>query len=109
MADNTHCIRNPAYYKEKELEATTEAEKRTLRELRKAHKRQAPYDPRYPNTNQVKYCWQNFVDFQRCIKVKGEDYVPCDYFKSIYNSVCPMNWLDKWTEQLDEGRFPAKI
>ena len=38
-------------------------------------------------------CWQNYVDFHRCHKVKGDDYEPCDYFKRIYSSLCPNEWV----------------
>jgi cytochrome c oxidase subunit 6b len=30
----------------------------------------APFDARFPNTNQSKNCWQNYVDFHKCIKLK---------------------------------------
>jgi hypothetical protein len=35
------------------------------------------YDPRFPNQNQTRACWQNYVDYHRCINLKGEDYKPC--------------------------------
>ncbi|XP_035228899.1 cytochrome c oxidase subunit 6B1-like [Stegodyphus dumicola] len=69
----------------------------------------APFDPRFPNTNQTKNCWQNYLDYHRCRKAKGEDYAPCEYFKRVYNSICPNAWTDKWDEQREEGRFPGKI
>ena len=34
-------------------------------------------DARYPNTNQTKHCWQNYVDYHKCILAKGEDFAPC--------------------------------
>ncbi len=30
----------------------------------------APFDARFPNTNQTRNCWQNYIDFHRCIQVK---------------------------------------
>ncbi|XP_047501318.1 cytochrome c oxidase subunit 6B2-like isoform X1 [Penaeus chinensis] len=69
----------------------------------------APFDPRFPNQNQTRYCYQSFVDFNRCQKIKGEDYEPCEYFKKVYNSVCPNAWIEKWTDQIDNGIFPGKI
>ncbi|KAK4036415.1 Cytochrome C oxidase subunit VIb Polypeptide [Daphnia magna] len=69
----------------------------------------APVDPRFPNQNQTRYCWQSFVDFHRCQKIKGEDYTPCQYFQKVYKSVCPNSWIDKWNTQLEEGSFPKKI
>merc|ERR1712183_356882 len=40
----------------------------------------APFDARFPNQRQTKSCWQNFIDYHRCVKAKGEDYAPCDFF-----------------------------
>ncbi|GFW03607.1 cytochrome c oxidase subunit 6B1 [Trichonephila clavipes] len=69
----------------------------------------APFDPRFPNTNQTKNCWQNYIDYHRCQKVKGEDYSPCEYYKRVYTSICPNGWVEKWDEQREEGRFPGRI
>ncbi|KAG8197658.1 hypothetical protein JTE90_001587 [Oedothorax gibbosus] len=69
----------------------------------------APFDPRFPNTNQTKNCWQNYIDYHRCRKVKGEDHAPCDYFKKVYSSLCPNSWIDRWDTQIEEGRFPGRI
>ena len=53
------------------------------------------FDARFPNTNQTKNCWQNYVDYHKCIKAKGEDYEPCEYFKKVYKSMCPVAWVCK--------------
>eukprot|EP00731_Ephydatia_muelleri_P029407 Em0020g1051a len=69
----------------------------------------APFDPRFPNTNQTKNCWQNYVDFHKCQKIKGEDYEPCNYFKKTYKSLCPAAWVENWDSQLQSGNFAGKI
>ena len=28
----------------------------------------------------LRNCWQNYVDFHRCQKIKGEEYEPCQFF-----------------------------
>ena len=33
-------------------------------------KQTIPFDPRFPNQNQTRNCWQNYVDFHRCQKIK---------------------------------------
>ncbi|XP_015595285.1 cytochrome c oxidase subunit 6B2 isoform X2 [Cephus cinctus] len=71
--------------------------------------RTAPFDPRFPNQNQTRNCYQNFLDFQRCSKVRGEKYDACQYFKNVYESLCPNSWIEKWNEQIAEGRFPGRI
>lgn len=30
----------------------------------------ARFDARFPNANQTKNCWQNYVDFHKCLKIK---------------------------------------
>ena len=52
-----------------------------------------PFDARFPNQNQTKNCWQNYVDYHKCVKVKGEDYEPCYYFKRVFTSLCPHAWV----------------
>ncbi|XP_064617677.1 cytochrome c oxidase subunit 6B1-like [Liolophura sinensis] len=69
----------------------------------------APFDARFPNQNQTRNCWQNYVDYHRCLKIKGEDYSPCNYFKSVYQSLCPNAWVEKWDEQVSNGTFAGKI
>jgi hypothetical protein len=31
---------------------------------------QVQFDARFPNCNQTRHCWQSYVDFHRCIKLK---------------------------------------
>ncbi|XP_071965646.1 cytochrome c oxidase subunit 6B1-like [Antedon mediterranea] len=69
----------------------------------------APFDARFPNQNQTKNCWQNYVDFHRCQKIKGEDYAPCEWFKRVYQSLCPNSWVESWDEQRENGTYPTKI
>ncbi|KAI8612334.1 cytochrome c oxidase, subunit VIb [Chytriomyces sp. MP71] len=67
----------------------------------------AGFDARFPNQNQTKNCWQNYVDYFKCVANKGEDYAPCNQFKSVYKSLCPTKWTEQWDEQREEGKFPA--
>jgi len=69
----------------------------------------APFDPRFPNMNQTKYCYTSFLDHKRCVKLRGEDYSPCEYFKKVYTSICPFAWVEKWETQIEEGNFAGKI
>ncbi|XP_076460505.1 cytochrome c oxidase subunit 6B1-like [Babylonia areolata] len=69
----------------------------------------APFDARFPNQNQTRNCWQNYVDYHRCKKIKGDDYEPCEYFKRVFSSLCPNAWIEKWDEQVENGTFPGKI
>merc|ERR1712168_1032815 len=66
------------------------------------------FDARFPNQNQTKNCWQNYLDYQKCIKAKGEEYEPCQYFFRTYRSLCPIAWVDKWNDQIEDGTFPER-
>lgn len=53
----------------------------------------APFDPRFPSTNQRKRCWINYVDFWKCAATKGEDSPVCESFKLAYTELCPPPWV----------------
>ncbi|KAL2116611.1 hypothetical protein VTJ04DRAFT_8779 [Mycothermus thermophilus] len=56
-------------------------------------------DARFPNVNQTKHCWQNYVDYHKCILAKGEDFAPCRQFWLAYRSLCPSSWYERWDAQ----------
>ncbi|KAL1902201.1 Cytochrome c oxidase subunit 6B [Ceratocystis pirilliformis] len=66
-------------------------------------------DARFPNTNQTKHCWQNYVDYHKCINAKGEDFAPCRQFFLAYRSLCPSSWYSRWDEQREGGTFPVRL
>ncbi|CAH8597765.1 unnamed protein product [Schistosoma bovis] len=68
-----------------------------------------PYDSRFPNTNQTPKCVQNFVDFQRCKRVYGEEYKACNYFMRTAQLLCPSSWIEKWEKEVENNMFPYKI
>jgi cytochrome c oxidase subunit 6b len=81
------------------------------------------YDARFPNQNQTKHCWQNYVDYHKCIIAKGEEFRPCRQvgrqtnhtsmgvlargitdgvviqFFLAYRSLCPSGWIQRWDDQ----------
>ncbi|KAJ3077941.1 Cytochrome c oxidase subunit 6B [Quaeritorhiza haematococci] len=65
------------------------------------------FDARFPNTNQARNCWQNYVDYFKCVAAKGEEYQPCYQFKIAYRSLCPTKWVERWDEQREANVFPA--
>ncbi|KAK2758294.1 Cytochrome c oxidase subunit 6B [Arachnomyces sp. PD_36] len=67
------------------------------------------YDARFPNQNQTKHCWQNYVDYHKCALAKGEDFRPCKQFYLAYRSLCPKAWTDRWDDQREAGNFPARL
>ncbi len=69
----------------------------------------APFDARFPYTNQARNCWQNYCDFHRSVKKKGEDFEPCNWFRRNYSSLCPRKWVEDWDSQQEEGTFAGKV
>ncbi|KAJ4994405.1 cytochrome c oxidase polypeptide vib [Stagonosporopsis vannaccii] len=60
-------------------------------------------------TNQTKHCWQNYVDYHKCIIAKGEDFAPCRQFMLAYKSLCPSGWTARWDDQREAGNFPVNL
>ncbi|KAH9819957.1 cytochrome c oxidase subunit VIb [Melampsora americana] len=69
----------------------------------------AGFDARFPNCNQTKYCWQSYVDYYKCVNARGEDFAPCKQFFRAFHSLCPNNWISRWDEQRENGKFPASL
>ncbi|KAJ3930266.1 MAG: cytochrome c oxidase, subunit VIb [Lentinula lateritia] len=52
-----------------------------------------PFDARFPNQNQTRNCFQNYTDYFKCVKAKGEDFAPCQQFLQAYKALCPNGWV----------------
>ncbi|KAM9224966.1 cytochrome c oxidase subunit 6B2 isoform 1-T2 [Dugong dugon] len=71
-----------------------------------------PFDPRFPNQNQTRNCYQNFLDYHRCLKRmsrRGKSTKTCEYYFRVYHSLCPISWVQRWNQQIKEGTFAGKI
>ncbi|XP_077383811.1 cytochrome c oxidase subunit 6B2 isoform X2 [Festucalex cinctus] len=91
--------------------ANMSAAEETIEEKIKNYKT-APFDARFPNTNQTRNCYQNYLDFHRCnksLEAKGQDTYPCTWYKRVYRSLCPLSWIAKWDEQIENGTFAGRI
>ncbi|KAJ1308015.1 hypothetical protein OPQ81_002086 [Rhizoctonia solani] len=69
----------------------------------------AGFDARFPNCNQSKHCFQNYIDYHKCIAAKGEDFAPCKQFYRAYRSLCPNDWVSRFDEQRENGTFPTSL
>ncbi|KAG8739762.1 Cytochrome c oxidase subunit 6B [Ceratobasidium sp. 414] len=67
------------------------------------------YQARFPNTNQTKHCYQNYIDYYKCINAKGEEFAPCKQFYRAYHSLCPNEWVSRFNEQREAGTFPTSL
>ncbi|QRW18384.1 cytochrome C oxidase subunit 6B [Rhizoctonia solani] len=77
--------------------------------LRKYVLQTAGFDARFPNTNQSKHCYQNYLDYYKCINAKGEDFAPCKQFYRAFHSLCPNDWISRFDEQRENGTFPNTL
>ncbi|PAA60862.1 hypothetical protein BOX15_Mlig019271g1, partial [Macrostomum lignano] len=68
-----------------------------------------PYDPRFPNMNKTRMCWQNFVDYHRCVNKFGEEHKPCAWFQWVYKKICPNEWHERWQERVDDDAFAGRL
>ena len=51
----------------------------------------APYDHRFPSTNQARHCYTRYNEFHKCAAEKSED--ECHFYQKAYRSVCPSDWV----------------
>ncbi|KZO96725.1 cytochrome c oxidase subunit VIb [Calocera viscosa TUFC12733] len=69
----------------------------------------AGFDARFPNQNQTKHCYQNYIDYHKCVNAKGEDFAPCKQFFRAFNALCPNEWITRFDEQREAGTFPSSL
>ena len=70
--------------------------------------RTAPIDHRFPTANQARRCFTNVLEAHRCRAQRGDDAPECAAFTRAYRSVCPQEWIARWQELRDEGRWFGK-
>lgn len=73
----------------------------------------APFDARFPNTNQTRACWQYYVDFNKCARAKvdegGAENAGCKKLQRLARIMCPGSWIEKWDSALEEGINPSDM
>uniref|UniRef100_A0AAQ4Q4J4 Cytochrome c oxidase subunit 6B1 n=1 Tax=Gasterosteus aculeatus aculeatus TaxID=481459 RepID=A0AAQ4Q4J4_GASAC len=71
--------------------------------------RTAPFNARFPNTNQTRNCFQNyFHSCNKALSAKEQHTAPCERHQRVYKSLCLMSWVQKWDDQLEARSFPQK-
>ncbi|XP_043290080.1 cytochrome c oxidase subunit 6b-1-like [Venturia canescens] len=63
-------------------------------------------DPRFQQQNQTLRCYVMYTDFYRCEKLLGRDHEACTWFRDVFTSICPNEWIRRWDELRETGRFP---
>ncbi|WJZ98455.1 hypothetical protein VitviT2T_016974 [Vitis vinifera] len=77
--------------------------------MEEVHLQTAPADFRFPSTNQTRHCFTRYIEFHRCLAAKGEESGDCEKFAKYYRSLCPVEWIEKWNEQRENGTFPGGL
>lgn len=67
------------------------------------------FDSRFPYTNQTKHCAQSYVDYHKCVNIKGQEFEPCKVFFKAFTSLCPLLWVETWDDQREAGKFPIDL
>ncbi|VDD95075.1 unnamed protein product [Enterobius vermicularis] len=70
---------------------------------------QVPYDARFPHTNQTHRCPTYYTDYYRCIELLGVDYKPCEFLRTLYKTICPVDQVAKFDEARKNGVYPARF
>ena len=68
----------------------------------------APFDVRFPGTNQARHCYTRYNEYHKCVSENGEDDERCSLFQKAYRSICPGEWVERWNEQRDNGTWPGR-
>ncbi|CAB3259542.1 unnamed protein product [Arctia plantaginis] len=66
------------------------------------------FDPRYPNQNQTRACYDNYCDYFKCRRLLKQD-DDCEIFKNYYETLCPKDWVSHWNEQRKKNAFPGPL
>ena len=74
------------------------------------YKLQTPgFDARFPQQNQTKHCYQSYLDYHKCVALKGSDFEPCKVFWHTFQSLCPHDWVENWDDEREKGIFPGDL
>lgn len=44
-----------------------------------------------------------YADFDRCEKILGKGTTTCAWFKQVFQSICPNDWIHRWDELKARG------
>ncbi|EFN52663.1 hypothetical protein CHLNCDRAFT_138605 [Chlorella variabilis] len=101
--------------------------------LKEVTLRTAPQDARFPTSNQAsprlhqqqkalpkaapglrcraagaRRCYVAYNEYHKCIKEKGSGHGDCKPHMRAYRSICPDEWIERWQELRDDGRWYGK-
>jgi cytochrome c oxidase subunit 6b len=44
-------------------------------------------------------------EYQYCVKAAGDDNLKCMQRRRDFVELCPSDWVEKWQDEIDEGKF----
>jgi len=60
---------------------------------------------RFQQQNQAQRCFVMYTDFYRCEHILGEGSEACTWFKKVFTSICPNDWVEHWDDLRVTGRL----
>lgn len=57
---------------------------------------------------QARNCHTRYNEYLRCMAQTGDDEDKCSVFARAYRSLCPTEWIERWNEARDEGRWAGR-
>eukprot|EP01027_Heterolobosea_sp_BB2_P001087 GEZU01001654.1.p1 GENE.GEZU01001654.1~~GEZU01001654.1.p1 ORF type:complete len:145 (+),score=45.31 GEZU01001654.1:49-435(+) len=95
--------------------STKEEIKRELMLMEKYHNGELlqayQYDARFPQQRQDRVCLYNYSKWLQCAEELGQPFKPdrdhpmCKTFKLIATDACPLEYIEKWQEDIEAKRF----
>ncbi|XP_014441932.1 cytochrome c oxidase subunit 6B1-like [Tupaia chinensis] len=70
-----------------------------------------PFDGLFPNQNQTRNCWKNYLDFhcrEKAMTAKGGDISVCEWYWRVHKSLCPISWISTWDDHGAEDTLPGE-
>ncbi|XP_054438492.1 cytochrome c oxidase subunit 6B1-like [Pteronotus mesoamericanus] len=60
------------------------------------------FDRHFPNQNQTRNCWPNYLDFHHCentMTAKGGDVSVSKWYGHVDKSFCTISWVSAWDDR----------
>ncbi len=57
---------------------------------------------------QARNCHTRYQEYHRCMAQTGGDEEKCSPFARAYRSLCPTEWIERWNEAREEGRWTGR-
>mmetsp|Transcript_1912 Transcript_1912/g.3627 ORF Transcript_1912/g.3627 Transcript_1912/m.3627 type:complete len:91 (-) Transcript_1912:588-860(-) len=69
----------------------------------------APVDRRVPTQNQAKACYMYYNSWHQCKYDFSDEEPQCKKLRQWAHSMCPMEWLERWEAQRENGTYAGPV